>query len=281
MANIELFIAEREKGQFPVSIATSLALESLAGIHPDIPNVVVPPIKETRLLMFNIRTLIRNIHGALSTDVKRKLTAKVCVKALIEEMSIIEASVNRISEGMVPVVFYACAYGSLSRKFPHAHMRPVVTELQLEYTHMERDTIRELLAMQPAFDIRRYDVDITDKFTDTFIVTHHAVDLLSKKQFEKLTLLETHTGAIKNHLLWNTKLTKGKDNPRIPFCAFSLQVFGDNGHLFSPMDAKTRAAVLSIAENDNWTAASTRDRIIESLRKLSDMELKTKLLMLV
>lgn len=282
MNTVAQMLAGREKGQFPASIATSLALESLAGIHPNIPNVTELPINDTKVILINIRTIIRNIYGAVSTEVQRELKPKPLLDSLLEDMSVIEGTINRLSEGMVTTVFYACSYGSLNRKYPHAIMRPTNTERQLHYVHLERDAIKALLSTPIHFDIRKYDCDITDRFEDTFIITHQCIDLLSKAQFTKLLLLETHTGAIKNNLQWNTKLTRSKDDlVRIPFCRFSLQVFGDNHHLFSPMDAKTRTAVIDMAEADKWTALSTKDRIIASIKKITDADLRTKLLMLV
>lgn len=274
-------LANREKGQFPISIATSLAMESLAGIHPNILNVVNLPIKDVSTILINIRTIIRNIHGALPTEASKALKAKELIDTLLAEMTIIEATVNKLSEGMVNVVFYASTYGSLARKYPQAILRSITTDLQIQYTHLERDTIIKLLENPLTFDIRRYDTEITDRFTDVLIITHLCIDLLSKSQFNRLRLLETHTGIIKNHLQWNTKLTKGKDLIRIPFNRFTLQVFGDNGHLFSQMDHRTRAAVLNMAEADQWTTASTKDRIVASIRKLDDPSTRMTLLALL
>lgn len=271
-------LVEREKGQFPLSIATSLALESLAGIHPEIPNVTELPIKDVSTILINVRTLIRNICGALPSEAKKTLKAKAVIDTLLSEMSIIEATINKLSEGMVNVVFYASTYGSLGRKFPQAIMRPVTTDLQIHYVHLERDVIIKLLENPLAFDIRRYDTEITDKFSDVLIITHLCIDLLSKPNFNRIRLLETHTGIIKNHLQWNTKLTKGKDLIRMPFNRFTLQVFGDNGYLFSQMDHKTRTSVIAMAEEDKWTTASTNDRIIASIRKLTDPSLRMTLL---
>lgn len=276
-----IILANRAKGQFPLSIATSLALESLAGIHPEIPNVAELPIKDMSTLLINIRTIIRNINGALPTEQAKTLNAKSVIDTLLEEMTIIEATINKLSEGMVNVVYYASTYGSLGRKYPQAILRPVTTPNQINYVHLERDVIIRLLENPLAFDIRRYDTEITDKFSDVLIITHLCIDLLSKSNFNRIRLLETHTGSIKNHLQWNTKLTKGKDLIRIPFNKFTLQVFGDNGYLFSQMDHRTRAVVTNMAEIDKWTTATTKDRIIASIRKLDDPSIRMTLLALL
>src|SRR5690606_9561418 len=97
-------------------------------------------------------------------------------------------------------------------------------------------------------DVRYYDVYIEGKFQDTMLLTHIPVDLLSADRFSKLVLLESHTGAIKPHLSWYTKLTNGKELFRMPFNRFTLQVFGDNGVHFAPMPMKMKQAVKDISE---------------------------------
>jgi hypothetical protein len=94
-------------------------------------------------------------------------------------------------------------------------------------------------------------------------------------------LLETHTGAIKNYLQWNTKLTKGKDLVRMPFCKFTLQVFGDNGNVFSPMSMALKEAVTKLSVDDNWTNVATQDRLIYSIKKITDPKLRSQLMMLL
>lgn len=280
MGLLDRKVADRAVGDLHISIATDLGLESAVGIHPEI-KVDRPPILDSRVLMVNMRTLIRNIHGAVDGEIRKQLTPSAVLSTLQAEMQIIESTINRYSEGMTNVVFYACSHASLKRKFPNAIMRQVSTDIQLHYTHLERDVLKLLLAQPAAHDIRTFDVEIEGKYPDTMIITHLCVDLLSKPHFSKLLLLETHTGAIKNHLQWNTKLTKGNELLRIPFCRFSLQVFGDNGHLFSPQGQLMKNTVLEMAEADKWTNVSTRERIVSSIQKVKDAKLRSSLLLLL
>ena len=57
----------RTIGQFPISIATSLAIESALGVHPDIP-VTGVPVEKYNAIYINVRTLIRNFIGSLEKD---------------------------------------------------------------------------------------------------------------------------------------------------------------------------------------------------------------------
>lgn len=66
MSNL-LDIDARTKGQFPISIATSLALEGLFGILEDNkdPN---PPWPDYTDLIINVRTLFRNLLGSIEDE---------------------------------------------------------------------------------------------------------------------------------------------------------------------------------------------------------------------
>lgn len=278
MTLVERKVADRELSTvIPLSIATGLAIESLLGVHPEIP-VDRPPVLGTKLVMINLRTLIRNVHGALETEIKKIVTPQAIGLAVSEEMIIIESAINKTSEGRALVVFYACSYQSLKRLFPNALLRFANTDLQLKYANLEKTALKYILDSQPHHDVRTFDVDIDGQYPDTIIITHSPVDLLSRRHFEKLTLLESHTGAFKTHLQWNTKLTNGKDLVRIPFGRMSLQVFGDNGQHFSPMPNKIKDAVKDTAEKYLWTATTTHDKIVYGINKIEDQLVRSSIL---
>jgi hypothetical protein len=81
--------------------------------------------------------------------------------------------------------------------------------------------------------------------------------------------LESHTGAIKNPAEWNTKLTGGaKELSNIPFNRFTLQLFGDNGHMFLSGPLRLREIVLGIAKRDHWTSVTTSERVSFGIRNI-------------
>ena len=53
----------------PISIATALAIESLIGKNPEAP-VVEDHLGEIDILMINVRTLTRNVIGAIQKEDK-------------------------------------------------------------------------------------------------------------------------------------------------------------------------------------------------------------------
>jgi len=274
---IDRFVSGRELAtQVPVSIATGLAVEAALGIHPEI-KVDKAPILEAKLLLINVRTLIRNLMGALTTDGKRLVSDKNLIPALVEEMAIIEAAISKGTNGKVAVCFYICSYRNLKQQFPNALLKMPVTEIQKFAHAVETGLLRNLDELQPPHDIRHFDVELTGKFPDTFIITHSPVDLLSADNFNKLSLVESHTGNIKRHLLWNTKLTNGRELSNIPFTKFTLQVFGDNGGHFSPMSPKVKQAVKDVADKYNWTSITTREKVSYGISSITDTTIRSTL----
>ena len=57
----------REQGKYPISIATSLAMEGLFGIHDNIPPQSSLPVTNCDAVAVNARTIVRNILGSQCT----------------------------------------------------------------------------------------------------------------------------------------------------------------------------------------------------------------------
>jgi len=74
--------------------------------------------------------------------------------------------------------------------------------------------------------------------------------------------------------MWYTKLTNGKELSHIPFDRMTLQFFGDNGNLFTGFPIKFRRIMLDIAQKNRWHAMTTKDYIIQSVKKAYEPELE-------
>lgn len=274
-------ITNREKGQFPVSIGTSLALEGAAGIYPDRTDQVNAFLQPPSELWINIRTIFRNLHGSLKSEDRLEVLPSALHVGMIEDMSVVEAAVSKLSEGKTKVVFYGNNYTSLSQKFPKAQIKEPKTPNQLAYVALETATLKMLHNERGSQDIRYFGINITGNNPDAWMITHLPIDLLSKSQFKSLTLLESHTGVLKKPFLWYTKLTGGKDLPNIPFGPFALQVFGDSGNYFNTMPRSIKETVLGLADEFKWNATTTKDRIVLSIKSVKDPTTRTFLLSLV
>lgn len=269
-------VTEREIGGLPLSIGTSFAIESACGILQDrdeegnpIPTPPKPaPIKNVKELWVNTRTLFRNLFGAIPKETKEVVLPKYLVMALQEEMQVIDATIQKIAGDAVKVVYYMCTYEGLPKKFPKAQIKEPTTDKQKVYWALEQNTCRLLTNSHP--EIRRFNVDIEGNHPDAFILSHCVVDLLSRHSFRSLQLLESHTGKIKPHTQWSSKLSNGKELTNIPFNRMTLQVFGDGPVFFSPMPIKVRKAILDIATQYKWTAVTTKDKMIYGIKQMHD-----------
>lgn len=273
--NVEL-IENRAKGQFPLSISTSLALEGALGILEEKPNPAKPPIQDFDEIFFNLRTLFRNINGCYKKDEENRLSPGDYAHMLIEEMTIIQSVLDQHTGGRVRAFFYACTYNNLTGLFKSARFKEARTPAQLHYANQENKTL-ELISKalrEEGRDFLHFDTIINGNKKKTLMVTHYPIDLLANQFFSEIGLLESHTGVVKPRSLWYTKLLNGKDLTRIPFDIMTIQFFGDSGHLFSPYPIKYREALLEVANKYQWTPVTTKERIklTVGLYKNADLE---------
>lgn len=263
-------IALRTTGQFPVSVATSLALESICGIHPE-QIFDVAPILSYDKIWINVRTLFRNFLGALDRDTAEAVLPVDIAETITIEMQTIESIVHDNSSGRCSAVFYFSNYNLLDLLYRRAVLRVDTTDRQKHYTMLLNATAERLLKEHKGY-IKGFQNKLRLEPEDrckALILTHYAFDLVSHKQFDKLTLVESHTGAVKEKPLWYTKYYNGKDLMMIPFREDMLQVFGDN-ETFRPADIKLRQAVIDVATKYKWTAATTRDKIRYGIEQIKN-----------
>lgn len=266
-------LSTRAVGQYPLSVATSLAIESLVGILPEAP-ADVPPITQYDVLWVNMRTLLRNLLGSIETDKRKFLSHDSVAEYLVNEMRTIETICVEKGDGRFEVAYYICSYSDLTYSFNRAILKHTTTPGQKNADMFERavfETIeREHQGSIPYLTLTRKFPEVGNK---ALLLSHYAIDLLQRYRFESLTLLESHTGAIKPPQMWNTKLKNGRDLERIPFDRMSIQMFGD-GVSFSPMAIKVRQKIIEIAEKNKWTPVTTKDYVIHCVVQNRDPALE-------
>lgn len=261
-------VATREVGQLPLSIPTSLAFESLLDIHPDLP-WPRPPLQQYDSIWVNLRTLYRNFIGSFDQTDQVKLVPAVIFPALYEEWTTIVDILSRQKKIIKPFLYFS-NYNGIDSQYPHATVRTANTQNQKDELIRHNATMELFLKSVPKETTQIFNLKLQSNSPDkAIILTHYAYDLLSHPFFGGLDLLESHTGAIKNRGLWHTKFYQGKELNRIPFREDMLQIFGDN-ETFRPMDIKFRKAILEIAEKYQWSAVTTRAKILYSIGQLKN-----------
>jgi hypothetical protein len=279
MNPILIAIENREKGQVPISIGTSLALEAGFGVYPDRPETPAP-FTRVKQLWVNVRTIVRNLYACLPTDLKDTVLPDDLWREALNELAIIITSTAKQTPN-VKVVYYVSDYARLKQRFPHANIKEPVTAKQIFQQKVEDVTLRLLLENNHQLDVKFFDFEIQGQFPASFIMTHLPIDLLAKYRFDKLELLESHTGKIKGPGAWHTKLTNGKELGNIPFNSFTLQLFGDNGNMFSPQSISIRRSMLEAARLGNWTTVSTMEKIRATVDKIPNPVHRTELMKLL
>jgi hypothetical protein len=125
------------------------------------------------------------------------------------------------------------------------------------------------LKLAPVTTTNNPSCDVQDKSSRSFpgrppprvlLLTHYPYDLFSSRRFMSMTLLESHTGRLKEKALWHTKYHEGRSLAMIPFREDLIQVFGD-AELFAPMRIDLRRELIEVAQKMQWNPTTTYGRI--------------------
>ena len=274
------YLHTRQTGHYPLSIGTSIAIESLLGLKELEPNTTkakantpsIPILRFTHCWI-NLRTLARNIISSVGTSIRPMLEPKEIEQTLYTEMSFIDEELKRHHPDLV-VIYYASDLDLTL--YTHSVKRRHTAPIQ--------SLVESLIVSSVFYVVKHFKENPTDRYQvshfrnklkpnkippqTAVILTHIPYDLLAYKDFKALTLVESHTGAIKERDLWYTKYYRGKELSRLPFNEKLLQIFGDS-ESFSPLDPKLRESILTVAERYKWTPLTTDDKIrygIQTLR---------------
>ena len=255
----------------PVSIGTSLIVD---GPKAD-------PSRWNQVVLINLLTLSRNIIQSVPAASQFDLRSDDVTEVVLTEMDILRQSLNAYAPG-VQVEFYLPDYKLIYIDFPMAKPRLFNTKNKQFVQQMMLDVrakLKELIEEEnknrderkqeplPVRIMRGWKLD-KDK-RKTTVLTSFPTDLLSQYQFPALTLLESHTGAVKSRREWNTKLNwhKKEDIVNMPFMKFTLQVFGDDV-FFIQQNLKVKQWVVDMSKRDRWTPITTESTIRGSIGKI-------------
>lgn len=282
-------LQSRSIGTYPISIATSLALEGIFGIHEDIQYSRNDkyPYKRFNHLAINYRTMIRNIIGSVSSQAAVSFTPEILITLIAEEMSIIQNVVTAVSRNSLKVHYYTARYNTkrTQRLLPYARFKEPKTPIQLVTYQLESDTLDILthLARQEsaqghfppnAFMNISDDVPTFKEKLDTskgiLYLTHLPLDMLVTPKGRK-ALLESHTGKVKTEPELASKL-RGKPT-HVPFDIMTIQMYGDTGMILDPQDMKLRKELNTLGENIGWNATTTESRIKGETKRKGTKEL--------
>lgn len=270
-------IIERDVGQIPVSIGTSLAFEGLLGIHPTQPRQPTN-VKTIQTVWINLRTMARNLFEAVPTEKSLSVDYTNAVAVLLTEVQTLPVAMAQ--HGYTGKIrYYLASKDAPKWAFPKANFKVPKTPKQIAYDMFERFVSIELLQQMKALKLDVMEIDAKPKSGEgvVAILTHYPHELLWKPQFSRLLLLESHTGKLKTYNEWYTKLnglkSKDVDYP-MPFTEFTIQIFGD-GQTLDSQPRKIREELKELSKTKKWTGITTPDKLYHDVmsgsKELKDM----------
>lgn len=268
-------VYDRVFGAYPLSIATSLAIEGSMGKHPDRPDQTEVLLPRYDVMWVNLKTIFRNLYNAIDRNAVQDARPQDLFDAFTSEIEQLISIIRVETSSKMDVVLYTSDYAGMDRKYRHAILRGDTTHLQIAYSKAMVFTVGQYIKTHRP-DVKLYTLKINDlEKRKALMLTHYAYDMLAQG-FDNLSLLESHTGSIKDKFKWYTKYYNGKDLPNIPWRESFLQVFGDNEH-FRPMSIGIRKQILQLAEQYQWAQITTDAKISYCLDKLQDKALREML----
>lgn len=269
-----MVLINRETSTFPVSIGTALAFEGLVGIHPNQPKQLVNN-KTINEIWVNLRTLVRNLYSAVPTGEVSTLDPNASINLLYEELKLLPDLLRQ--NGLnIKVVPYVAPLIEIEYMFPKAAYKRPRTPKQIAYRFYEdyvSEGLHELLKSS-GDELLEIGRKPAKNNKNVALLTHFPHELLWKDLFSRLLLLESHTGKIKPHQEWYTKLHALKADSRpLPFNRFTLQVFGDNV-VINSQPKNIRSHLLQLAIERKWSPVTTQDKFYHDITTYGTKELK-------
>lgn len=280
-------LIQRDVGDYPVSIGTSMALQGLTNTLPEGQNRQIELRSITRL-MVNTDTLVRNFLSSIIAE-QPQINLADAVDLLLDEMEFINAFTLEHSHGRMKTTFFYQYTEDLKWSFPYALWKKPNTDRQrltaathqlvsdgllAALTAKDKVTLHDELPrrIKGELDFMVCNRNLPSYPDHVAMLTHLPHQLLRRFDYLTLYLLESHTGKLKNHNEFSSKLKTAKKEQPVPFNRVTIQIFGE-GNLFDPQPIKVRRAVLAIAEKSKWTVMTTDFKFNQDVAEQSSVEL--------
>lgn len=262
---------DRSITSFGLSIGTGLMFESLFKPTTDridetreVPEQI--DVNKYNKHYINLYTLIRNIISSFSTNDRKNLLMRSDKVDLIMEIISEEAVIiNSLYEGTgCEPIFYKPDYKKITKKIPDSYLNNLNKDIETLYV--------KVLEGVSSDDNMNYVLPKNIR-EDVLITTHFPIDLFNYKNFKSLSILESHTGKLKDRKDFNSKYkTFSSYNKNIlPFTELILQILGD-GHMFKGAKPSIKKRLYTVAMDNKWSPTTTKDRIRNTIAK-DDAEL--------
>ena len=271
--DLDKILTNRTTTSFGVSIGTGLMLESV--FQPTHERYDTERVIPTRVdlknydgWLINGYTLLRNIVTACKEPIEVDTLTSKNIERIMEEIetewAIIQSLLlsNNLDENFI--MLFVPKYEKLIKRFN------IAKDTSVKYI-TNNETIHKLFR-QPLMSTSEQIAKLTtveDKVVASYagfkylLTSHYTLDLL---QSNKWTLLESHTGVLKDSHLWYTKYHAygTNDLSHLPMVDILLFMLGDD-QLVVGMPRKIKSELYKISIEKKWTFRTTRDKIKSDL----------------
>ena len=267
---MSIVLGQRITSGFPLSIATGRAMEALFTPTQDVYDPNAPQVEHTNPEHFdqcyiNTATLFRNLISSLEKEDNQYVTVESLLATLQQEIQVIHEVFNENTR--CEVIFYESQFNELKRraknaaKFKLIQLREPTTPAQVEFAARCKKTLDALRATDESI-LLMHDGLTSRESRKAIVLTHFPYDLVEYSKFDKLALLESNTGAVKDRKRWYTKLhpVPNHELTDMPFTRKTLSLFGDRV-LIKPGPLSLRKELCRLAHEHKVHALSTDDRL--------------------
>jgi hypothetical protein len=267
-------LSNRTISSFPLSIGTALAMETFFNnrLSPYDPERQIPDritVDQYFAIYINIGTLLRNLMGSLPTESVSTVDITSVIDTIYSELEVIESLFATEGGNACKPVFYFNDYKHVLNtiKYRSVFFRTPNNATELHYEKFHSELQKVMLKSNDEIELV-HEVLSPNKPIKSLILTHQAFDLLSKKKFVQLDLIESHTGKLKTFNAWSSKFAPvgSIDFTNIPFNNTTLFLFGDR-YLIQPSPIRLRKTVNEIAIKCFWTSVTTKEKVLFDLER--------------
>lgn len=266
-------------GSYPISIGTSLALETIGRpSKPEaghsIPDMPIP-IERYGAIAISVNTLIKNLIESIDPNHLPKGTfdtATFILDQVDQELSVIKEVVHDANRNMIvsPYVNTFSVLNSILAKYDkrrtfsgkvgdrHAlYLFTLKVAITRDYTIWNTNVNLRLIS--PGFKV--------------MVLTSFPIDIVNNER--TATILESHTGVVRMYNTFYKKLYKtGKvDMTIVPFNIITLLLFGDKYNIL-PDPIGVRREFLALSSEKNFQYNTTKRKILDEIARSDYANLK-------
>lgn len=260
----------RTMASFPVSIASGLALESIfepiIDRYDDKKEIHKIKLDKYKYHVINVYTIIRNILGAVD-QVKKKDTLIYSSKlpeTVINELEVIKnLYIGTKTEPIFIMPDYKIPLANLNFKKENHSWYPYLEIID----KLAKRTIvnNTLVKISTEYKLPRTNDNV-------LITSHIQLDYLNVKNIPNLDILQSHTGELVPTKDFNSKYHPigAKTLEVFPFIEELYFYLGDNT-LIKPVKVSLRYQLHELALVNKWNFRTTREKVINDLKKNSEL----------